>query len=257
MERVTLEAKRREGLGRGRVRKLRRTGQIPGIVYGRGTEPTPIAVDARALRGALHTQAGMNVLIDLAIGDGTASGRTVMVKDVQRDIFRKDTIVHVDFHTIDLTQTVEAHVPLVLKGTPKGVTDDGGILEVQLREVLVECLPTQIPEHIDVDVSALGIGDSLHVSDLSLPAEVTLVSEPEQVIATVVAPKEEEVAAPAAAVTPEAAAAAPAAEGEAAAPGAPAAAAPAKGAPGAAAPAKGAAAGTPKPEEKGRGKDKE
>lgn len=258
MERVTLEAKRRDGLGQGPVRKLRRTGQIPGIVYGRGIDPTPIIVDARALRGALHTQAGMNVLIDLAIGDGASAGRTVMVKDVQRDIFRKETILHVDFHTIDLTETVEAHVPLVLKGTPKGVVDEGGILEVQLREVLVECLPTQIPQHIDVDVSGLGIGDSLHVSDLSLPAEITMVSEPEQVIATVVAPKEEEVAAPAAAATPEAAAAAPAVEGEAPAPGAAGAPAPAKAAPGTAAPPKGAAgAAPPKPEEKEKSKGKE
>ena len=252
MERMSLEAKRRDGLGTGQVRRLRQTGQIPAVVYGRGVEPTPIAVDARALRGVLHTQAGMNVLIDLAISDGTAGGRTVMVKAVQRDIFRKDTILHVDFHTIDLTQTVEAHVPLVFKGTAKGVVDEGGILEIQLRELLVECLPTQIPEHIDVDVSVLGIGDSLHVSDLTLPSEVKVVSEPEQVIATVVAPKEEEVAAPAAAAAPEAAAAAPAGEGEAPAPGAP-----APGAPAAAGPAKAAPGGAPKPEEKEKSKGKE
>lgn len=229
MERMTLDATRREGLGKGHVRKLRRTGQIPAIVYGRGVDPTPVAVDARQLRAVLHTQAGMNVLIDLAVGDGGPAGRTVMVKDVQRDIFRKDTIIHVDFHTIDLTEKVEAHVPLVFKGQPRGVVDDGGIFEVHLREVLVECLPTQIPGHIDVDISALGIGDSLHVSDLTIPAEATLVSEPEQVIATVVAPKEEEVPVPAAAAAPEAAAAVPAAE-SAPAPGAPAApaAAPAK-----------------------------
>ncbi|HXF81348.1 MAG TPA: 50S ribosomal protein L25 [bacterium] len=240
MERVTLEAKRREGLGSGQVRKLRQRGLVPGIVYGRGVDPTPVAVDARALRGVLRTHAGMNVLIDLAIGDGTAAGRTVMVKDVQRDIFRKDTILHVDFHTIDLTEKVEAHVPLVLKGTPRGVADEGGILEVQLREVLVECLPTQIPEHIEVDVTALGVGDSLHVRDIALPAGVTMISEPEQAVVTVVAPKGEEVAAPAAA--PEMAAPA---EGEAAA------AAPSAGAAGkpAAAPAK--------PEEKDRGKGKE
>jgi large subunit ribosomal protein L25 len=242
MERVTLEAKRREGLGSGQVRKLRQRGLVPGIVYGRGVEPTPVAVDARALRGVLRTHAGMNVLIDLAISDGTTAGRTVMVKDVQRDIFRKDTILHVDFHTINLAEKIEAHVPLVLKGTPRGVADEGGILEVQLREVRVECLPTQIPEHIEVDVSALGVGDSLHVRDVALPAGVTMISEPEQAVVTVVAPKEE-VAATAAA--PEAAAPA---EGEAAA------AAPPAG------PAGKPAAGAPaKPEEKdrGKGKDKE
>jgi large subunit ribosomal protein L25 len=216
MERMTLEAKRRGGLGTGQVRKLRRTGQIPAIVYGRGVDPTPLSVDARALRTVLHTQAGMNVLIDLAIGDRSGSGRTVMITDVQRDIFRKDIIIHVDFHTIDLSEKVEAHVPLVFKGQPRGVVDDGGIFEVHLREVLVECLPTQIPEHIDVDISALSIGDSLHVSDLTIPAEATLVSQPEQVVATVVAPKAEEVPVPAAAAAPEAVAAAPAGEGAAA-----------------------------------------
>lgn len=203
MERVNLEVQRRAGVGKGQVRKLRRSGLVPGVVYGRGVEPTPVVVDGKQLHGILRTTAGLNVLIDLAIGDGSAAGRTVMVKDLQRDIFRKDTIVHVDFHTIDLAEKVEAHVPLVFKGQAKGVAEDGGIFEVHLREVVVECLPTQIPEHIDVDISELTIGRSLHVSDLVIPAEATLVTAPEEVAATVVAPKVEEVPAPAA---PEAAA---------------------------------------------------
>lgn len=215
MERVNLEAKRREGTGKGAVRKLRRAGQVPAVVYGRGMEATPIAVEAKALRTALHTAAGMNVLIDLAISDGTQAGRTVMVKDLQRDIFRKD-IIHVDFHTIDLAEKVEAHVRLVFSGQAKGVVEDGGIFETQRREIIVECLPTQIPEHIDVDISGLGIGRSLHISDLVLPREVTLVTEPGEVVATVVAPKEEVVEAPAA--VPEAAAAVPGAEAAAPAP---------------------------------------
>lgn len=215
MERVTLGVQRRVGLGKGQVKKLRQSGLVPGIVYGRGVEPTPVAVDAKRLRGILHTAAGLNVLIDLAIGDGSAPGATVMVKDIQRDIFRTDAILHIDFHTIDLAEQVEAHVRLVFKGQAKGVVEDGGIFEVHLREVVVECLPTQIPEHIDLDISELTIGRSLHVSDLVIPAEVTLVTEPEEVVATVVAPRAEEVAAPAAA--PEAAAV-PGAEVPAAAP---------------------------------------
>lgn len=209
MERVNLEASRRAGTGKGAVRKLRRAGQVPAVVYGRGIAPTPIAIEAKALRNALHTAAGMNVLIDLAIGDGADGGRTVMVKALQRDIFRKD-IIHVDFHTIDLTQKVETHVPLAFTGQAKGVVENGGIFETHLREIIVECLPTQIPEHIDVDISALVIGRSLHVSDLVMPAEVTLVTDPGEVIATVVAPKAEVVEAPAA--VPEAVAAVPGAE---------------------------------------------
>lgn len=214
MERVSLEAKVRTRTGTGEVRKLRRTGQVPAVVYGRGIDPAVVVVDAKALRGALHTTAGMNVLIDMTIGDGAQAARTVMVKDVQRDIFRRD-IIHVDFTTVNLTETVEAHVPIVFKGTPKGVTEDGGIFEAHLREVVVECLPMQIPEHIDVDVSELPLGKSIHVSDVILPADVTLVSELEEVVATVVAPRVVEEAVPAP-VTPEAAAAAvaPAEAGE-------------------------------------------
>ena len=215
MERVSLDARVRSGIGTGEVKKLRRTGQVPAVVYGRGIDPTVVVVDAKALRGVLHTTAGMNVLIDMTIGDGAQAARTVMVKAVQRDIFRRD-IIHVDFTTVNLSELVEAHVPIAFKGTPRGVTEDGGIFEAHLREVVVECLPTQIPEHIDLDVSELPLGKSVHVSDLILPADVTLVSEPEEAVATVVAPRvvEEEVPAP---VTPEAvaaAAAAPAAAGE-------------------------------------------
>jgi large subunit ribosomal protein L25 len=213
MERINLTAKVRPGTGTGVVKKLRRAGQVPGVVYGRGIDATTVAVDAKALRGALLTSAGMNVLIDMMIEDGAQAARTVMVKDVQRDIFRRD-IIHVDFTTVDLTQTVEAHVPIIFKGTPKGVTEDGGVFEPHLREVIVECLPTQIPEHLDLDVSDLALGRSVHVSNLVLPSDVTLISEPEEVVATVVAPRVVEEAAPA--VTPEAAAAPAAAPGEAA-----------------------------------------
>src|SRR3989337_107314 len=164
MERVSLEAKVRTRTGTGEVRKLRRTGQVPAVVYGRGIDPAVVVVDAKALRGALHTTAGMNVLIDMTIGDGAQAARTVMVKAVQRDIFRRD-IIHVDFTTVNLTETIETHVPIIFKGTPKGVTEDGGVFEVHLREVVVEGLPIQIPEHIDFDVSELPLGKSIHVSD--------------------------------------------------------------------------------------------
>ena len=206
MERVNLEARVRSGIGTSEVKRLRRSGQVPAVVYGRGIDPTVVVVDAKALRGVLHTTAGMNVLIDMTIGDGTQAARTVMVKDVQRDIFRRD-IIHVDFTTVNLTETIETHVPIAFKGTPRGVTEDGGIFEAHLREIVLECLPTQIPEHIDLDVSELPLGKSVHASDLILPADVTLVTDPGEVIATVVAPRvvEEEAPAP---VTPEAAAAA-------------------------------------------------
>lgn len=213
MERVNLMARVREGTGTGAVRKLRRAGQVPGVVYGRGLDATAVMVEAKALRNILHTSAGMNVLIDMTIGEDAAGARTVMVKDVQRDIFRRD-IIHVDFAAVDLTETIETPIPIIFKGTPKGVTEDGGIFEPHLREVVIECLPTQIPEHLDLDVSELPLGKSVHVSDLILPPDVTLVTDPEEVVATVVAPRVIEEAAPA--VAPEAAAAPGAAPTEAA-----------------------------------------
>lgn len=197
MEHMSLEARRREGIGKGRVRKLRRGGQVPGVVYGRGREPLPVVVDAKALRNILHTDAGMNVLIDLSIANGDRAAETVMVKEIQRDMFLRD-IIHVDFHTISLTETLEAHVRLSFIGQAPGIAE-GGVFEVHLREVLVECLPTQIPEHLEVDISGLAVGDSIHVRDLQVPPEVTIVTPPQEVIATVVMPKAVEEAAPAAA----------------------------------------------------------
>lgn len=221
MERVSLEAKRRDGTGTSKVRKLRLQGLVPAVVYGRGREPVPVTVDGKSLRASLHTHAGVNVLIDLSIADGSRSTETVMVREVQRGMFRRE-IIHVDFHTIDLTETLEAHVRLVFTGQAKGVVDDGGVLEIHLREVVVECLPAQIPESIEIDISALGVGDSLHASDIKMPAEVTMVTSAEEAIATVVMPKEIEEVAPAAAAVPEAAAEAAAPEAAAPAEGKPA-----------------------------------
>lgn len=221
MERVSLEAKRRDGTGTSKVRKLRLQGLVPAVVYGRGREPVPVTVDGRSLRASLHTHAGVNVLIDLSIANGSRSTETVMVREVQRGMFRRE-IIHVDFHTIDLTETLEAHVRLVFTGQAKGVVDDGGVLEIHLREVVVECLPAQIPESIEIDISALGVGDSLHASDIKMPAEVTMVTSAEEAIATVVMPKEIEEVAPAAAAVPEAAAEAAAPEAAAPAEGKPA-----------------------------------
>ncbi|MGH2374077.1 MAG: 50S ribosomal protein L25 [bacterium] len=231
MERVGLKAQVRDGVGKGVARSVRRGGGVPAILYGRGRSPKAIAVEGKALAAALHTHAGLNVLIDLDLGDGgSAESTIVMIREIQRDIFRHHPI-HVDFHAISLTERLETRVRVVLKGTAKGIAE-GGVVEHQLREVLVECLPTQIPEQFELDVTELIIGRSLHASDLVIPEGVTLVTPPEDVIVTVVAPKviEEEVA-------PAAAAAVPAE-------GAPAEGAPAEGGPEA------AAAATPAEKEK-------
>lgn len=198
MERVSLEATRRNGIGKGAARQLRRTGQVPAVVYGRGVEATPVAVDGKTLKTVLHTDAGLNVLIDLAIAaDSGRRTQTVMVKELQRGIFLRE-ITHVDFHTISLEEKLEARVPLKFIGTAKGIAD-GGVLEALLREIVVECLPTQIPEDIEVNISELAIGDTLHIRDLTIPANVTVVNPPEEAVVTVAAIKvvEEVVSTPA------------------------------------------------------------
>jgi large subunit ribosomal protein L25 len=202
MERVSLKVQPREGVGKGQARALRRQGLVPAVVYGRGRAPQAVAVDARALDTTLHTHAGMNVLIDLEVDGAGADATTVIVKDTQRDIFRHH-LVHVDFHAISLTDTIEMHVPITLVGTAKGVAE-GGVVEHILREVLVECLPTQIPDQIEVDITPLAVGRSVHAGELTVPEGVKLLTSPEDVVITVVAPRVQEEAAPAAAAAGEA-----------------------------------------------------
>jgi large subunit ribosomal protein L25 len=213
MERVALNAQQREGQGKGEARALRRAGLVPAIVYGRGLESRAVAVESNALTAALHTQAGLNVLIDLSVANGGAAVEptTVIVKATQRDIFRHN-LIHVDFHAISLTDTIEMHVPVILTGTAKGVAE-GGVVEQHLRDVLVECLPTQVPDRIEVDVTELLVGRSLHASDLVVPEGVKLVTAPEQVVVAVVAPRVIEETPTAAAAPAEGVAAAAPAEG--------------------------------------------
>jgi large subunit ribosomal protein L25 len=220
MERVSLSAEARTATGKNAVKKIRQQGLVPAILYGRARTSLPLAVGRKDLLGALAT-GGRNVLIDLKIRhDGQDESNTVMVREIQRDHLRRE-IIHVDLHQISLTEALETRVPVTLEGMPEGVASGGGILEPHLREVLIRCLPTQIPDHLTANVSHLGVGDSLHVRDLVVPAGIEILTPPEEVLVSVVAPKEEvEEAAPAAAEAPaepevvgRAAAAAPA-EGE-------------------------------------------
>ncbi len=219
MERVGLEATTRADTGKNAVKRVRRAGLVPAILYGRARAPLPLAVGRKDLLTALAT-GGRNVLIDLRIKrDGQAESETVMVSEIQRDHLRRE-ILHVDLHQISLTEALEARVPVVLTGTPEGVAGAAGILEQHLRELVVRCLPTQIPDRLMLSVAGLKVGDSLHVRDLSVPEGIEVLTPPEGVIASVVAPTEEEVAPAAAAegvVEPEVVgrAAAEPAEGEA------------------------------------------
>jgi large subunit ribosomal protein L25 len=183
MAEVRLKAARREGTGKGAARKARAAGQVPAIVYGRGMEPASIVVDRREFVTALHTEAGMNVLLDLEIGNETTLALT---RELQRDPVR-GTLLHADFVKVDRTQEVELEVPVQLSGDARGA-HEGGVLEHQLFTLHVRCLPTDVPEHIEADVSELGIGDSLKVADLSGGRDFAILNDPDSVVALVAAP---------------------------------------------------------------------
>ncbi len=202
MEQVTLAAKPRTQTGGRSVKRLRRQGQIPGVVYGREFgEALPISIDSRELRNALHGHS-IHSIFNLEI-EGR-SPTPVLVHDRQLDVVGKH-LLHVDLHAINLDEEVESTVGLTIVGSAPGVRE-GGILDIVLREVAVQCLPADIPDHIEIDVSSLQIGDSVHVRDLSAPAGVKITESPDEMIASLLPPSkaEEEVVAPAAAeVEPE------------------------------------------------------
>jgi large subunit ribosomal protein L25 len=217
MERVSLSAQERTGVGKSGARRARREGYVPAVLYGRGRTPRALSVGRKDLLSALRT-AGRNALIDLRIAqDGESQAETVMIEEIQRDQIRRE-ILHIDLHLISLTEALDVNVPVVLTGTPEPVTSGTGILEQLRREVEVRCLPTQIPDRLTIDVSALQVGASLHVRDLKVGEGIEVLTPPEEVLAAVVAPAVEEEAAPAAeaeaAAEPEVVGKAPA-EGEA------------------------------------------
>ena len=214
MAEVTLKAVKREKMGKGAARQARRENKVPGIIYGRGMEPVPVIVDRRELVTAFHTDAGMNVLLSIEV-DGEET-TTALARDLQRDPLR-GTLLHTDFVKVDLTQEVEVEVPVNIVGEAPGAKE-GGILEQPLFSLHVRCLPTEVPESIDADVSGLNIGDSLKVADLAVDAKFEILNDPESAVASVAAPisEAELEAMEAAATTDEAAEEEAPAEGEAA-----------------------------------------
>jgi large subunit ribosomal protein L25 len=170
MERVKLNAQKREETGKNKTKKLRKADVVPACLYKRGKETKNLKVDKRSLFHALHTKAGENVILDLLVKDDTKQARPVMIKEIQYHPI-KDEVLHVDFSEISLTEKIKVNIPIATKGTAEAVTKEDGALEHIMWEVEVECLPTDIPEKIEVDVSALKIGDKVHIKDLNIPPE--------------------------------------------------------------------------------------
>ncbi|TMQ59654.1 MAG: 50S ribosomal protein L25 [Candidatus Eisenbacteria bacterium] len=183
---VSLEAARRAEVGKGVARKLRAGGRVPAVYYGRGEDSIPLTVSLKELESVIHAADGSNVIVDLKVSGDKAKDRKALIREIQRDPVA-GLILHLDLQHISLTERITVEVPIVLVGTPIGVKDAGGILEHLLREVEVECLPTEIPAKLEVDVSGLAIGDSLHVRDIKTErAEIK--TEMDRAIAAVVPP---------------------------------------------------------------------
>ncbi len=193
MEQVNLEGFLRESSGKGPARTLRRAGNIPAVFYGPETEAIPIFVSRAPLEKILKKQIGENTLYQLTIkGNNQELVKTVMIKELQKTPLDRE-ILHADFFEVSLTKKIAIMVGLKVVGKAPGV-ENGGFLQEISRELEVRCLPTLIPNYIEVDVSTLEIGDSMHVRDLKLPEGIEVLSDAHLTLITVVPPVEEKAA---------------------------------------------------------------
>ena len=188
---ATLQAEKRDGRGKNEARRLRANGRIPAVVYGtEKNKATEISVDPKVLSRILHSESGVNTLIGLE-GAGLAAGGRVLVKEYQLDPI-DHRLLHADFYAVAMDKKLTLTVPVVLKGEPKGVKQQGGIVDFVNREIEVEVLPADIPEHIDIDISELMLHQNIRVRDLPTSDKWSPVSEPDMMIVHVVTVKVEE-----------------------------------------------------------------
>ena len=202
MEMQELTIKRREATGKGVARRLRRAGEVPAILYG-GARPEAVTVDPKAVLKMIHGHEGTTQLLTLTIeGEQSGAGRMAIIRDLQFDPV-SERLLHVDLQEVAADRAITVRVAVRPVGEPVGVRDQKGILNIVMHELEVSCLPTNIPQRIEADVSALLIGNVLTVAQLAAPAGVRILNRPDQAVATVVPPMAEEVvaAAPVAAVT--------------------------------------------------------
>ena len=178
-----LQAEKRDETGKGVARRLRADGRVPGVLYGQGVEPVALSVDAREMFHILHGAAGANALVDLVV-DG--SEHLVLAREIQRDYIH-NSLIHIDFLAVSRTQMITVNVPVVETGEAAGVKE-GGVVEHHLREVAVECFPQDVPDQIEIDISELELGDMVHVSDLVAPKGVTILTNFEDAVLSIITP---------------------------------------------------------------------
>lgn len=179
-----ISAKEREDRGKGAARSARREGRIPGILYGHGEESVALSVDAGELKKLVHSISVENTILDLDLG--RSEPFKVLIRELQRHPVR-DEFLHIDFFHVAMDEKIQVEIPILLVGTPTGVKNKGGVLDHQMRELEVFCLPGNIPEKVELDVSGLDIGDSIHVSDIQLD-DVEILTELDRAVVAVLAP---------------------------------------------------------------------
>ncbi len=182
MREIPLTATLRQDTGKGAAHRARQSGNIPAVIYGPEIDSIPIEVEEREFR-SVWKAAGGSSIVNLKV-DGKEN--KVIVRDIQRDPIT-NRVIHLDFHAISMTKPISISIPIIFTGTPVGVKVDGGIMQATMRELDISCLPTDIPEHFEIDVSNLSIGDSIHVSNLSIP-NVQIEHEPASTVVVISAP---------------------------------------------------------------------
>jgi large subunit ribosomal protein L25 len=185
MKEINLTVEKRDGTGKGSNRRLRRAGEIPAVVYGPETEPIPVKVEYKNLYRLMHN-VPLNTIINLDITGVESPTRKVLIRELQKDPVTGE-LLHMDFHHIPMDKPITLTVPITAVGIPVGVKTFGGIVQYTRREIDISCLPSDIPDKIEVDISELNVGDSVHVSDLELE-NVHILTDPARTLITVVAP---------------------------------------------------------------------
>jgi large subunit ribosomal protein L25 len=186
-QQVKLKAQKRTVIGRNAIKKIKKEGLVPGVVYGSQAEPMALQVSARELTSVLAHASSEHVLVELEINDdGQSTNRLALIQEVQHHPLRRE-LLHVDFHAVSTTEKITSEVPIEAVGDPLGVRTFGGLLEYSLRSLEVECFPQDLPDIVRVDVTNLNIGEAFHVRDIPLPSGVEALTDADLTVVSVVA----------------------------------------------------------------------